>query len=40
MCRSMIQTGQCGEDLTDVKSDVADIERVSVQEHDTDRTVW
>jgi len=38
--RSMIQTVQCGEGLTDVKRKGADIERVSVQEHDTDRTVW
>ena len=38
--RSMIQTGQCGEGLTDVKGKGADIERVGVQEHDTDRTVW
>ena len=40
VCRSMIQTGQCGDGLTDVKSDGADIERFSVKEHDTDRTVW
>ena len=38
--RSMIQTVQCGEGLMDVKSDGADIERVSAEEHDTDRTVW
>ena len=29
-----------GEGLTDVKGEGADIERVSVQEHDTNRTVW
>ena len=40
LCRSIIQKGQCGEGLMDVKSDGADIERVSAQEHDTDRTVW
>ena len=40
VCRSMIQTGQCGEDLTNVKGEGADIERVSVHEHDTDSTVW
>jgi len=40
VCRSMIQTGKCGEGLTDVKSNGADIERVCAQEHDTDRTVW
>jgi len=40
VCRSMIQTVQCGEGLTDVKREAADIERVSVQEHDTDSTVW
>ena len=40
VCRSMIHTGLCGEGLTDVKMEGADIERVSVQEHDTDRTVW
>jgi hypothetical protein len=37
--RSMIQTGQCGEGLTNVKREGADIERISVQEHDTDSTV-
>jgi len=40
VCRSMIQTVQCGEGLTDVKWEGADIESVSVQEHDTDSTVW
>jgi len=40
VCRCMIQTVQCGEGLTDVKREGADIERVSVQEHDTDSTVW
>ena len=40
MCRSMIHTGLCGKGLTDVKREGADIERVSVQEHDTDSTVW
>ena len=39
MCRSMTQTVQCGEGLTDVKREGADIERVSVQEHDTDRAI-
>jgi len=40
LCRSMIQTIQCGEGLMNVKREGADIERVSVQEHDTDSTVW
>ena len=40
VCRSMIQTVQCGEGLMDVKMEGADRERVSVQEHDTGRTVW
>ena len=35
MCRSMIHTLQCGEGLTDVKMEGADIEKVSAQEHDT-----
>ena len=39
VCRSMIQTVQCGEGLTDVKGQGTDIERFSVQEHDTDSTV-
>ena len=39
VCRSMIQTGQCGEGLTDVKGEGTDIERVSVQEHDTHTTI-
>ena len=39
MCRSMVQTGKCGEGLTDVMCDGANIEIVCVQEHDTDRTV-
>ena len=38
--RSMIQTGLCGEGLTEVKREGADIERVSAQKHDTDSTVW
>jgi hypothetical protein len=35
----MIQTVQCGEGLTDVKREGTDIERVNVQENDTDSTV-
>ena len=31
---------ECDECLTDMKREGADIERVSVQEHDTDSTVW
>jgi len=30
VCRSMIHTVQCGEELMDVKREGADIERVSV----------
>jgi len=37
---SMVQTVQCGEGLTDVKREGADIESFSVQVHDTDSTVW
>ena len=31
---------ECGEGLTDVKREGYDIERVSVQEHGTERTDW
>ena len=40
VCRSMIQTVECVEGLTGVKREGTDIERVSVQEHGTDSTVW
>jgi len=40
VCRSMVHTVECGEGLTDVKIEGTDIERVSVQEHGTDSTVW
>jgi len=40
VCRSMVQTVRCGEGLTDVKWEGADIERVSVQEHGTYSRVW
>ena len=39
VCRSMEQTVQFGEGLTDEKREGADIERFSVQEHDTDSRV-
>ena len=40
VCSSMVQRGQIGEGLTDVKREGYDIERVSVQEHGTERTDW